>query len=220
MTITFANQKGGVGKTSLLILFSHYLSALRKDKILMIDADHQRSLLNQRKVDQENFPDCDFGGDIIELNLEEPSVVGEFMEELRGETEPVLIDAPGNLTEPGLIQVLAYSDVIVVPYQYENKVLESSGTFISVIAQLREKLEISPKLFFVPNRIKTGVGLKNEKSHWAEIDEIFARHGTVTPLVKDLVCFSRVNTITITKEQSEQTKNCFDLIYTKVWQEK
>lgn len=213
MIITFANQKGGVGKTSLLILFSHFLSSFQKEKVLLIDADHQHSLTNQRKVDEGNFPDYDFPAEIVELNLENPSIVSAYMEELKKADTPILIDAPGNLTEPGLIHILAQSDIIIVPYQYERKVLDSSGTFIIVLEQLRKKLNINPLVYFVPNRIKSVVGLKEEKAYWAEIDQVFSLHGIVTPMIKDLACLSRINTITITKEQTEQVRNCFELIY-------
>ncbi len=39
--ITFANQKGGVGKTMLTVQFAHYLRARRNKKVLVIDMDKQ-----------------------------------------------------------------------------------------------------------------------------------------------------------------------------------
>ena len=39
--IVFANQKGGVGKTTLCIMFAHYLHSLGKN-VYVIDADQQR----------------------------------------------------------------------------------------------------------------------------------------------------------------------------------
>lgn len=43
--ILFANQKGGVGKTTICGLFSNYLSDTRNVSLLVIDADPSRPLL-------------------------------------------------------------------------------------------------------------------------------------------------------------------------------
>ena len=48
--ITFANQKGGVGKTTLCTLFANYLVAHQK-KVLVIDCDVQQTISFRRKAD-------------------------------------------------------------------------------------------------------------------------------------------------------------------------
>ena len=47
--ILFANQKGGVGKTTLCGLFSNYLSVIREVPLLVVDADPQQTYSNRRK---------------------------------------------------------------------------------------------------------------------------------------------------------------------------
>ena len=49
--ILFANQKGGVGKTTLCGLFSNYLSVIREVPLLVVDADPQQTYSNRRKDD-------------------------------------------------------------------------------------------------------------------------------------------------------------------------
>ena len=45
--VVFANQKGGVGKSTLCILFANYLASKGKD-VCIIDTDLQKSLTTYR----------------------------------------------------------------------------------------------------------------------------------------------------------------------------
>lgn len=49
--IVFANQKGGVGKSTLCILFANYLAAKGRD-VCIIDTDLQKTILMQRRKDK------------------------------------------------------------------------------------------------------------------------------------------------------------------------
>ena len=49
--IVFANQKGGVGKSTLCILFANYLASKGKD-VCIIDTDLQKTILMQRRKDK------------------------------------------------------------------------------------------------------------------------------------------------------------------------
>ena len=50
--VVFANQKGGVGKSTLCILFANYLAAKGKS-VCIIDTDLQKTILMQRRKDKE-----------------------------------------------------------------------------------------------------------------------------------------------------------------------
>ena len=47
MIILFANQKGGVGKSTLAVLFSNFAVQKRKRKVKVFDMDFQQSLYNK-----------------------------------------------------------------------------------------------------------------------------------------------------------------------------
>ena len=56
--IVFANQKGGVGKSTLCILLANYLAYWKKD-VCIIDTDLQQSATLQREQDKQTFGDAD-----------------------------------------------------------------------------------------------------------------------------------------------------------------
>lgn len=48
--VTFANQKGGVGKTTLCVTFANYL-VTKGVRLVVIDCDFQHSIMKCRKTD-------------------------------------------------------------------------------------------------------------------------------------------------------------------------
>ena len=52
--IVFANQKGGVGKSTLCILLADYLAYWKKN-VCIIDTDLQQSATLQREQDRQTF---------------------------------------------------------------------------------------------------------------------------------------------------------------------
>lgn len=215
MIVTFANQKGGVGKTTLSVLFANYLVEASKT-VIVLDTDHQRSIMVMRREDSENFSHQTMGYEVVECSLEDPEALSSYLKELDSHSEYVLVDAPGNLTENGLIQLFSHSDYIIVPYQYERKSLDSTGTFVSAISQLNDHLKRHslpcPKLIFAPNKVKVGVGLKSEKEVWELTDQALQNYGILLPRIKDLATLSRVNTIVSSKDQILAVEESFRVL--------
>ena len=151
--ILFANQKGGVGKTRLCMMFANYLASINK-KVLVVDSDLQKSIWMQRQSDQKSFPDEEAPYNVQLYGIQSPQAVQEMMESAKQVPGVVLFDTPGNLTEDGLIPLFVNAEAIICPYQYDNMTLDSTGTFLSVISRLREKYhEMDAKMFLVPNRV-------------------------------------------------------------------
>lgn len=215
MIVTIANQKGGVGKTTLVALIANYLSQ-RGVHPLVIDTDHQRSLLYLRTTDLENFPAQEVPYEVVELDLSDLDEVKKYLDEMKNEQGVVIFDAPGNLTEDGLLHLLSSSDIIIIPFQYERKCLDSTGAFISVYSQIAQYKGQSARLLFVPNKIKTGEGLKAEREHWAKVDEALANHGILLPQVKELSCMKRINTLQLTRDQEQGCLPFLEAIYNEL----
>jgi chromosome partitioning protein len=73
MIIGFANQKGGVGKSTLAIAFSNFLSDNEHD-VLAIDFDSQSTLYGQWN-DEVNLMENDPPYEVLEKSLTESSDV-------------------------------------------------------------------------------------------------------------------------------------------------
>lgn len=208
--IVFANQKGGVGKTALCVLFANYLVSKNK-QVTVIDADIQKSIQGIRNGDIRQY-----GEDALSYYVQAYDVskgreaVGTLVEAAKQVQGYVLFDTPGNLSEDGMIPILEAADYIVTPYQYETSTISSTGIFLQTLRKLRE---IDPLVhavnIFVPNRIKKGSGTRDEWDFWTATDSLFAGFGQVTPIIRDGIAIQRYNTVANTDQQTKIVKDAF-----------
>ena len=126
--VVFANQKGGVGKSTLCMLFADYL-AWKKQDVCIIDTDLQKSITMQRKKDRELFEQED-PYTIQDFDVTDPETMQQLMDSARETEGYVLFDSPGNISEDGLIPMFTSADFIICPYEYEEKTLDSTGTMV------------------------------------------------------------------------------------------
>ena len=105
MIISLVNQKGGVGKTTLAINISSYLTINTSSKVLLIDADPQASISHWQRIGDErafdiiHHPRADFHKSIEDLS--------------RGFRYTV-IDCPPGVGDIS-ISVLMVSDLAIIP---------------------------------------------------------------------------------------------------------
>ena len=133
--ITFANQKGGVGKTTLCTLFANYLVAKGKS-VIVVDCDGQQTIYEKRQADRKKYSDEQVKYNIQAFSIANIDNVRNLMKNLRQMPGVVLIDAPGNLAQQGLIPLFAQTDYIVCPYQYEITSINSTVVFVRFILRL------------------------------------------------------------------------------------
>lgn len=214
--IVFANQKGGVGKSTLCILFANYL-AWKKQEVCIIDTDLQKTIKMQRKKDLEIYEGEEEPYEVQDFDVQDPELMQQLMDSASETEGYVLFDSPGNVSEDGLVPMFANADYIVCPYEYEEKTLDSTGTFVQVINALRRvNPEMGAKLFFVPNRIDVRFGTPEERRMWLQTDAIFKQYGTVTPRITARATLKRINTMEITAQQREVVKQAFDFIIRRI----
>lgn len=107
MIISFLNQKGGVGKTTLAIHIADSLS--RKDKkVLLVDADPQASALDWAE-NSEN------GNRFSVVGLPKKTLRSE-LRTIETDYDYVIVDGPPRVHEIAMAAIAA-SDLIVIPVQ-------------------------------------------------------------------------------------------------------
>lgn len=210
--IVFANQKGGVGKSTLCMLFADYLAWKRQD-VCVIDTDLQKTIYLQRKKDLEIYEGEEEPYTIQDFDVQDPDLMQQLMDSASQTEGFVLFDSPGNVSEDGLVPMFTNADFIVCPYEYEEKTLDSTGMFVQVINAIRQQTpDMAAHLFFVPNRIDVRIGTADELKMWKQTDAIFKQLGSVTPRITARAALKRINTMEITAAQREAVKPAFDFM--------
>ncbi len=219
--ITFANQKGGVGKSTLCTLFANYLSVCGIP-VKVIDCDRQNSIGNLRKKELQSilqhhknadtFNNCPF--EVILHPINDKAATERLIGELIGFDGVVLVDSPGNLHEEGLVSLYANSDRIICPFFLDKVTIFSTSAFVVIANKLFLTMgeSTSDRLIFVPNRIDGRIGTADEKAIYSSTKLKLGEFGAVAPEVASRACLQRYSTMTISDEQMAVVKNTFDFI--------
>ena len=187
--IVFANQKGGVGKTTLCILYANYLHE-QGYPLCVIDCDMQQTIFQTRQFDENNLMEED---DVIPYSVQAFSI-----------KDP---------KEEGLVPIFVGADVIVTPYQYEKGCIGSTSTFLKVINMLQATYEdMNPEIILVPNRIDTRIGTKAELSTWSATDSLLAGFGKIVKSIRALADIQRYNTLQLLPSQKKAVEPTFKAI--------
>ena len=214
--VTFANQKGGVGKTTLCVLFAHYLVA-KGVRVRVFDCDRQMSVVRRRKADIDRY-----GGEAVPFPVDSPKVrnaedVFTLVENVFGneDFEVTLIDTPGLvINEPNKL-ILQNSDMIVVPFHYDKMTLSSTSTFIMCLDMLKRDLgnEMRALLYLIPNLHDGRIGTRSELMLWEEARDIFSRYGIVTPKISRVSSMEKISTVIPLDQQIKLVTPAFDKLY-------
>ena len=214
--IVFANQKGGVGKSTMCILFADYLASL-KQPVAVIDADLQQTIVVQRQreleatgLDAEKVP-----WDAVSLETGSLADVKDAMAAAREFPGTILIDAPGNLADDNLVPIFASADYIIAPMSYHPNVVDSTRRFAEVMQQLKDSLDLKFKIWFLPNRIDDR---KKADLDQLKLDTWKALHnyGDLLTRINDRAYLERSSTLSLSSQQSGAVRYAFDRIITEI----
>ena len=100
--IVFANQKGGVGKSTLCILLADYLTYWKKD-VCIIDTDLQQSATLQREQDRQTFEEEE-PYNIQSFEVSDPKTMQMLMENALSQDGFVLFDAHSSMSQSRFLQ--------------------------------------------------------------------------------------------------------------------
>jgi chromosome partitioning protein len=149
LVTALANQKGGVGKTTLCIELASALTLRARAEVLALDADPQQGLIAWR-ADRETpplFPVVGFASEKL------PAEVAAHAPNY----DHILIDAPPR--NMAILRAVAVSaHCLLIPVQPSKHDIRSTGDFLETV---KEALAFNPslKVGFVINRRITGTAL-------------------------------------------------------------
>lgn len=110
--ISFANQKGGAGKSTTTTFFANGLHSLGF-KVAVIDADYQKSLINIRELNVNQNPDID-ENTLYPILYSTPNKIRDILEDEEDNFDYIFVDVPGNITADSLVGIYGGVDLIVV----------------------------------------------------------------------------------------------------------
>jgi len=149
MIISFLNQKGGVGKTTLAI---HIAAALAKqgNRLLLVDADPQGSALDWSEAREETNQLTIIALPKKTLHKELPSLANDF--------DHVIIDGPPRLYDVARSAILA-SDLVIIPIQPSPYDVWSAHEIIDIVEEASVFKEHLITVFVVNRKIvNTAIG--------------------------------------------------------------
>ncbi|WP_248282291.1 ParA family protein [Mucilaginibacter robiniae] len=182
MIILFANQKGGVGKSTLAVLFANYLSLVQNKEVVIFDMDNQRSIYNKVQASKvlENNPLYE----VEAAEMEQFSTIKEIVKEKEGLI--TILDVAGNIENDTLIPIFQGVDLIICPFSYDEFSVGATIDFSEVVKQLNDQA----KIVFIPNRIKTTVKYETLES----VNNVFSNFGAITKPLPERIDFQRIST--------------------------
>jgi cellulose biosynthesis protein BcsQ len=143
-SLIFANGKGGVGKTSLTIMFGNYLKSLGHN-IVIVDCDMQGT--GYRTFLASDEPEYDVIAFDPGQSLDEWEVLIEEISAF----DYVLFDIPGSMFQGGIVRVLSLIDKMIIPTSMGPKDLDGTRVFIN---ETVKQLTTPPEFRIVFNKLK------------------------------------------------------------------
>lgn len=166
MVISFANLKGGVGKSKLNAVFASYLASVKNELTAFVDTD-----VNQKSSRSYQYVDNPFLTR-IEYNYENGDLT-DYILKLTESYDHVIVDLPGTFQQEGVISCLSTLDYVIIPTLTEPEDLDSTKLFLEKIEELSKSMgEQIPFKVLVNNYEVQYFGMKEiEESGFAPIKE-------------------------------------------------
>ena len=136
--ISFVNRKGGVGKSTMTILFSASLAVWTDLKVLVVDTDSQATVA---KMAEEEEDDLQF--DVLAFNFDESHTpIRDFLkliEKKSKEYDVILIDTQGSFSDGQATNtILSVSDICIIPIQATKPAVQSTMTTLVSLPEIAE----------------------------------------------------------------------------------
>lgn len=181
MLVVFANQKGGVGKSTLALLFSDYLG-LAGYRCRVLDCDRQQSIYKQylfdltcegiyfdhNKVNDDDFslpynPNSLFHIERLPFDVLS-GAIRSLLEDgdgifLDDENDFNIFDMPGQLDYEQMKPIFQIADAIITPTAFTDLDDSSTVDFVRALSQM----DLRAAKFIVPNAISVSANYPRRK---------------------------------------------------------
>lgn len=179
-TLVIANQKGGVGKTTLLVHMAHYV-AEAGNRVLVIDLDPQLNttssladfsigvtalaLFESPPIERSRLETARItvlGADpgLLDVDRAKPEVIQAFVDHLRGLSRTKRFDVCLIDTAPALglrmVAALAAADYVVSPIELQTYSIAGITAMLKTIYGIRQKLNPALQIIgMLPSRVNS-----------------------------------------------------------------
>lgn len=225
--ISFANIKGGVGKSTLCILFANFC-VKNNIPVQIIDCDPQKSIYKKREweLNRQKKKEVDPASDngvgkliprykIYDILLNEKTRPENLLPSLWAFEGVSIIDMPGTVPSEIMKTIFCASDAVVIPFKYENMVINSTADFLSILVDCISQSESqNTKVVFAPNFFDSRVGTKEEKVRNTAVTEAFSSFGSMLEPIPNRTALTRIVTFGAELDvQLHLVKNQFSTLF-------
>ena len=152
--IAFASQKGGVGKTTLLMLTASACHNRLKKKVLVIDCDQQASVkhIHRKENTKKSYS-------VISFDWQKRGSQANFSRTIalaKAKHDLIFLDLPSKAQHNSEIyNALVISDIIIVPVIASSLDVHSTINFLNTLPQIvdiRNKSGLETKIYGIVNK--------------------------------------------------------------------
>ncbi len=219
--VTFANQKGGVGKTTLCVTFANYL-VTKGVRVVVIDCDFQHSIMKCRKADIRKYGEQDMPYEVWAYEANDKAMMTSLMEKLHNDPEidVVLMDTPEQ-SESGRDWYPCSSTRIslLFPFHYDLVTVPSTASFLMFVDRLKKAVgeRMKARLFIIPNLNDGRIGKRSELLIWDNARDTFSNYGYVTAKIPKRADMERFSTMAALDMQAAIVTPVFDKVYQSIF---
>jgi chromosome partitioning protein len=191
--IGFINQKGGVGKTTILALLASYIHENHDENIIAIDLDYPQHSLNERRIADISLLQNDSDDEanlnnlvkdpfpIQTLKIEE---IGDMLSEMKkSENYLIFVDLAGTLNQKSYLTLIKDLDCAVIPLSASYLDFQATIPIIEIISKNCPKT----KVIIVWNKIKSSESPAVMNAFEKYFSDVFPKIYLMRHKIKDLV---------------------------------